>query len=75
MPRLHPETTTQTAGHVVFAAALPNLEVASRMDAAFTGIEPQHDFAQAQKIPAALIFGFNIKTHLFAAQTQGGPVA
>jgi hypothetical protein len=45
----------QTAGYVVFTATLPDLEVARRMDAAFTGIQPQHHLAEAEKIPAALI--------------------
>jgi hypothetical protein len=36
------------------------------MDAAFAGIQPQHHFAQAEKIPAALIFGFNLMTQIIS---------
>ncbi len=51
------ETAAQAAGHVVFAAALPNLEMARGVDAAFAGIEAKHDFAQAQAVPAAIGIG------------------
>src|SRR5882762_4126101 len=41
------------------------------MDAALTGIQPQHDFAQAKKIPAALIFGFNCRTQVLPPTQLG----
>ena len=47
------EAAAQSAGYVVFAAALPDLELARGVDAGFAGIEAQHDFAQAEAIPAA----------------------
>jgi hypothetical protein len=40
------------------------------MYAAFTRIEPQHHFAEAEKVPAAVVFGFYGKTHLSVAQTS-----
>ena len=47
------EAAAEAAGDVVFAAALPDLEVARGVDAAFAGIEAKHDFAEAEAIPAA----------------------
>jgi hypothetical protein len=47
------KTAAKTAGHVVFAAALPDLEVAGGVNAALTGIEAEHNFAEAQAVPAA----------------------
>jgi hypothetical protein len=40
------EAAAQAAGDVVFAAALPNLEMARGMDAVLAGIEAQHHLAQ-----------------------------
>ena len=51
------EAAAQPARHVVLAASLPHGELARGVDAAFAGIETQHDFAQAQTIPAALCVG------------------
>ena len=51
------EAAAQAAGHVVFAAALPHLELARGVDAAFAGIEAEHDFAEAEAIPAAVRIG------------------
>ena len=48
------EAAAQSAGHVVFAAALPHLKLARGVDAALAGIEAEHDFAQAQAVPAAV---------------------
>ena len=47
------EATAQAAGHVVFAAAFPNLELARRVNPVVAGIEAQHDFAERKAIPAA----------------------
>ena len=57
------ETAAQAAGHVVFAAALPHLKLARGVDAAFAGIEAEHDFAQAQAIPAARRIGNQNRVH------------
>ena len=51
--RAQAEAAFQAAGDVVFAAAFPHLERARGVDAAVAGIEPQHDFAQGDAIPAA----------------------
>ena len=48
------EAAAQAAGYVVFAAALPNLELARGVDAHVAGIEAKHDFAQAEAVPAAV---------------------
>ena len=47
------EAAAQAAGDVVFAAALPNLELAGGADASVARVQPQHDFAQRQGVPAA----------------------
>ena len=47
------EAAAQSAGHVVFAAALPDLELACGVDAGVAGIEAEHDFAEAEAVPAA----------------------
>ena len=59
------EAAAQAAGHVVFAAALPHLEVARGMNAAFAGIEAKHDFAQAQAVPAAVRIRNRERVHGF----------
>ena len=43
---LQAEAFAQAAGDVVFAAAFPGLELAGGADAAFAGIEAEHDFAE-----------------------------
>ena len=48
------EAAAETAGDVVLAAALPDAEVARADDAAFAGIEAQHDFAEGEEVPAAV---------------------
>ena len=47
------EAATEAAGDVVFAAALPDLEVAGGVDAGVAGIEAEHDFAKGKAVPAA----------------------
>ncbi len=46
------EAAAQSAGHVVFAAALPHLKLPRGVDAALAGIEAKHDFTQAEAVPA-----------------------
>jgi hypothetical protein len=41
------EAAAESAGHVVFAAALPDMELARSVDASVAGIEAEHDLAQA----------------------------
>ena len=48
-----PKTAPQAAGNVIFAAALPHLELPRGVDAALAGIEAKHHFAQAQAVPAS----------------------
>ena len=43
---LQPEAFPQPAGHVVFAAPLPDLKVPGRADAALARVEPEHDLAE-----------------------------
>ena len=54
------KTAAQSAGYVVLAAALPDLKLARGLDAALAGIEAEHDFAQAQAVPAASGIGNEI---------------
>ena len=56
-----PETTPQTARHVIFAAAFPHIEIPSRAHAAIAGIKAQHDFPQRNHVVPALIGGLNFK--------------
>ena len=51
---LEAEAASQAARNIVFAAALPGLEFAGGADAAFAGVEPQHDFAQRNQVVFAL---------------------
>ncbi len=48
------EAATEAAGDVVLAAAFPHAEGSRADDAAFAGIEAQHDFAEGEEIPAAV---------------------
>ena len=57
------EAAAQASGHVVFAAAFPDLEVASGVDAAFAGIEAEHDFAERETVPAAGGIGNDERVH------------
>ncbi len=59
------KAAAQAAGHVVFAAALPDLEVARGVDAALAGIEAEHDLAQAEAVPAARRVGNEKFFHRF----------
>ena len=55
-----PKQRRKPASHVVLAAALPHLELACGVNAAFAGIKAKHHFAQAQAIPAARVSGIRI---------------
>ena len=57
------EAAAQAASNVVFAAAFPQLKLARGVDAAFTGIEAKHDFAEAQAVPAAFGIGNGKRVH------------
>ena len=50
---LQPEAFPQAAGHVVFAAPLPDLEVPRRADAALARVEPEHDLAERDLVERA----------------------
>ncbi|MGD0829889.1 MAG: hypothetical protein ABR907_03020 [Terracidiphilus sp.] len=73
------EAAAQPTSNVVFAAALPDVEVARRVNAPVAGIEAEHDFAQAQTIPAATSFGNfdcihrsvnSVQSHIIAFRCQ-----
>jgi hypothetical protein len=51
--RAEAETFAQTARGVVFPAAFPSGELTCCADAAFTGVEAQHDFAKGDLIVEA----------------------
>ncbi len=53
----HAEAASQAARDVVFAAALPDLELARGVNSAFAGIEAEHYFAEAKAVPAATGIG------------------
>ena len=55
------ETTAQAAGDVVFAAAFPDLELAGAADAAFAGVEAEHDFPQRNQIIFARTCRFDVQ--------------
>ena len=48
------EAAAKAAGNVVFAAALPNVEIACARYAVVTRVEAEHDLAEAEKVPAGL---------------------
>ena len=59
--RAHAEAPAQTTRYVIFSAALPGAEVASRPHASFAGIQPQHDFPKGHQIILARIGRFNVQ--------------
>ena len=48
------EAAAEATSNVVFAATFPDAEVARADDAAFAGVEAQHDFAEREEVPTAL---------------------
>ena len=60
---------------IVFAAALPDPEIAGPMDPFITGIEPQHGFAQCDQIMATGLSRFDediFSLGQYADGIQGG---
>jgi hypothetical protein len=55
----HAKAAPKSAGNVVFTSSLPNPKVSSRMDAFFSGIEPQHYLAEADAVPLATFSCFH----------------
>ena len=53
--RAQAEAALERAGDVVLAAALADVEAPGRRDAAVAGVEAQHDLAQRDEVPAALV--------------------
>jgi hypothetical protein len=51
----------KAAGYIIFATALPNGEMACGMNAAFSRVQAQHNFAEAHQIPAAGFDGFEFE--------------
>jgi hypothetical protein len=51
--RVQAEAALEPARHIVFAAALPDLERTRGVDAAGAGIQAEHDLAQADQVVAA----------------------
>ena len=60
--RLQPKAPAEAAHDVVFAAALPGLEFACRVDASVARIEAEHDFTETRGIPHAGSGGLDIQT-------------
>jgi hypothetical protein len=58
------EAAAQAPGHVVFAATLPNQKLTCRVYAALARIQTEHDFAQAEAVPAMGSIGDHDLTHL-----------
>ena len=58
-----PEALAQAAGHVVLAAALPDLEAAGGADAEVSRIEAEHDFTERDLIEGAGIGWFDGEAH------------
>jgi hypothetical protein len=54
------KAASQPASDVVFSATFGNCEVPGRPNAAVTGIEAQHHFAECDQVPTAILSGFNI---------------
>src|SRR5262245_6551858 len=69
--RLQTETSFQRPGHVVFAAALIDIEIASRPDSLVAGIESQHDFTESNEVPPASFFWSRAQDHSSAASRFG----
>ena len=59
------ETATQTAGDIVFAAALPDVEFAGGVNSPLARIEPEHDFTEADFIKTARFRGFVLQHDYF----------
>ena len=57
------EAAFQTARYVVFAAAFGNLKITRSPDAAVARVEAQHDFAQAEQVPAAVLLCLDREWH------------
>lgn len=55
---IQPETSLETARHVVLTAAFPDLKSPGGMNTPFARVEPQHHFTQRDKIPFAIGFWF-----------------
>ena len=55
------EAAAQSAHHIVFAAAFPDLETAGGMDPARARIEPEHDLAQTERVKSAAFRRFIIQ--------------
>ncbi len=63
---LEAEAAAQASGYVVLAAALPDVEAACGGYADVAGIEAEHDFAEADDVPFALVFWADDKTLVVA---------
>jgi hypothetical protein len=64
--RIQPKAALQATGHVVLSAAFADLEGAGRRDSSIAWIEAQHDFAQADQIPFAVVLCSNCECHRLA---------
>src|SRR4029077_20914675 len=57
------EAAFESAHDIVFAAAFADFERARGGDALFGGVEANHDFAEADQVPAALLLRFYLQDH------------
>ena len=57
---IQPETFSQSARHVIFAAAFPDLELTCGTNPAAPGIQAQHDFSQRD----AVVHAFRLRSDI-----------
>src|SRR5712691_5202338 len=65
--RVQAETALQSARDVVFPAPLAHVEGSRRGDAPLAGVEPHHDLAQTDHVPAALFLWPDRQRHAFTS--------
>ncbi len=68
------EAAAEAPGHVVFSAALPDVEGAGGVDPAFAGVQTEHDLAEAEFIEKAgfcgLVFDHGIFPYMYVPEDQ-----
>src|ERR1700675_2159790 len=64
------EAALQSAGDIVFAAALAHIEGSRRGNAAVTWVEAQHDFAKTDDVPAAILLRLDRHGHVLTSTAR-----
>jgi len=59
--RVHPKTTPEAAGDVVFASALPCAKMTRRGGTLVARVESQHDCTKADQVPHAAALRFDVQ--------------